>query len=141
MVSTQREIAGSVAPISNVGGNRQIAQTTPRSKMPMNVSRRYPGKGMTPESKKDIDRVVAIWTECRERFGGAGNFLFGRFSIADAFYTPVVMRFRAYAVKVPPAAQAYCEAVLALSAVKEWIAAAGRETEIVPEDEPYLDKK
>jgi glutathione S-transferase len=112
-----------------------------RGKMPMNISRRYPGKGMTPESKKDIDRVVAIWTDCRERFGGAGNFLFGKFSIADAFYTPVVMRFRAYAVKVPPVAQAYCEAVLALSAVKEWIAAAGRETEIVREDEPYLDKK
>jgi glutathione S-transferase len=112
-----------------------------RGKMPMNISRRYPGKGLTPESKKDIDRVVAIWTDCRERFGGAGNFLFGKFSIADAFYTPVVMRFRAYAVKVPPVAQAYCEAVLALSAVKEWIAAAGRETEIVPEDEPYLDKK
>ena len=112
-----------------------------RSRMPMNVSRRYPGKGMTPESKKDIDRVVAIWTECRERFGGAGNFLFGKFSIADAFYTPVVMRFRAYAVKLPPVAQAYYETMLALSAMKEWIAAAGRETEIVPEDEPYLDKK
>jgi glutathione S-transferase len=108
-----------------------------RSKMPMNIRSRHPGKGLTPESRKDIDRVVALWTECRERFGGAGNFLFGRFSIPDAFYAPVVMRFHTYAVKLPPVAQAYCEAVQALSAVREWIEAARRETEFVPADEPY----
>jgi glutathione S-transferase len=112
-----------------------------RGKMPMNIRTRYPGKGMTPESKRDIERVVAIWTECRERFGGAGNFLFGRFSIADAFYAPVVMRFHTYAVKLPPVAQAYCEAVQALGAVKEWVEAARRETEFVAEDEPYAKGK
>jgi glutathione S-transferase len=111
-----------------------------RSKMPMNIRKQYPGKGMTPESKRDIERVVTIWTECRERFGGAGNFLFGKFSIPDAFFSPVVMRFRAYAVKVPPVAQAYCEAVTALSAVREWIEGAKRETEFVAEDEPYATK-
>jgi glutathione S-transferase len=108
-----------------------------RGKMPMNIRTRYPGKGLTPESRKDIDRVVALWTDCRERFGGAGSFLFGRFSIPDAFYAPVVMRFHTYAVKLPPVAQAYCEAVQALGAVKEWIDAARRETEFVAEDEPY----
>ncbi len=108
-----------------------------RSRMPMNIRSRYPGKGLTPESKKDIERVVELWTDCRERFGGAGNFLFGRFSIADAFYAPVVMRFQAYAVKVPSPAQAYCEAVQGLSAVREWCAAARRETEFVAADEPY----
>jgi glutathione S-transferase len=108
-----------------------------RGAMPMNIRTRHPGKGMTPESRKDIDRVVALWTDCRERFGGAGSFLFGRFSIPDAFYAPVVMRFQTYAVKLPPVAQAYCEAVLALSAVREWIEAARRETEFVRADEPY----
>jgi len=111
-----------------------------RGAMPMNIRTRYPGKGLTPASQKDIERVVAIWTDCRSRFGGAGNFLFGRFSIADAFYTPVVMRFHTYAVKLPPLAQAYCEVVQALSAVKEWIEAARRETEFVAEDEPYAKK-
>ena len=111
-----------------------------RSYMPMNIRKPYPGKGMTPESRKDIDRVVAIWTECRERFGGAGSFLFGRFSIPDAFYAPVVMRFRTYAVPLPPVAKAYCEAVEALSAVREWMDAGRRETEFVPEDEPYAKK-
>jgi len=108
-----------------------------RGAMPMNIRTRYPGKGLTPASQKDMDRVFALWTECRERFGGGGNFLFGRFSIPDAFYAPVVMRFHAYAVKLPPVAQAYCEAVQALGAVKEWMEAARRETEFVAEDEPY----
>jgi glutathione S-transferase len=108
-----------------------------RGAMPMNIRSRHPGKGMTPQSRKDIERVVAIWTDCRERFGGAGNFLFGRFSIPDAFYAPVVMRFQTYAVKLPPVAQAYCEALQALSAVREWVEAARRETEFVQADEPY----
>ncbi len=111
-----------------------------RKAMPMNIRTRYPGKGLTAASQKDIDRVFALWTECRERFGGGGSFLFGRFSIADAFYTPVVMRFHTYAVKLPPVVKAYCEAVQALGAVKEWIEAARRETEFVAEDEPYAKK-
>jgi glutathione S-transferase len=111
-----------------------------RSRMPMNIRSRYPGKGMTPESRKDIDRVVALWTECRERFGGAGAMLFGRFSIADAFFAPVVMRFHAYAVQVPRVAQEYCEAAQALAAVREWCNAARRETEFVAEDEPYAQR-
>ena len=111
-----------------------------RGKMPMNIRGRYPGKGLTPESQKDIDRVVALWTQCRERFGGAGSLLFGRFSIADAFYAPVVMRFQTYGVKLPRVAQEYCEAVTALSAVRAWIDAARRETQFVAADEPYASK-
>jgi glutathione S-transferase len=111
-----------------------------RGKMPMNIRGRYPGKGLTPESRKDIDRIVGLWTECRERFGGAGSLLFGKFSVADAFFAPVVMRFQAYAVKVPPAVQEYCEAVKALSAVREWCDGARRETEFVAADEPYATK-
>ena len=111
-----------------------------RGKMPMNIRGRHPGKGLTPESQKDIERVVALWTECRERFGGAGSLLFGKFSVADAFYAPVVMRFQTYAVKLPRVAQEYCDAVKALSAVREWSDAGRRETEFVAADEPYATK-
>src|SRR5438045_1948474 len=51
-----------------------------RSKMPMNIRSRHPGKGLTSESQRDIDRVVAIWTDCRSRYGHGGPLLFGRFS-------------------------------------------------------------
>ena len=111
-----------------------------RGKMPMNIRGRHPGKGMTPEVQKDIDRIVALWSDCRDRFGGAGSLLFGKFTVADAFYTPVVMRFQTYGVKVPQVAQEYCEAVKALSAVKEWSEAGRRESEFVAADEPYATK-
>jgi glutathione S-transferase len=108
-----------------------------RGKMPMNIRGRHPGKGMTPETRKDIDRIVALWTECRQRFGSAGPLLFGRFSVADAYFAPVVMRFETYAVALPPVLQAYCDAVQTLVSVREWCAGARRETEFVAEDEPY----
>ena len=111
-----------------------------RGQMPMNIRKRYPGKGLTAESQRDIDRVTAIWTHCRERFGSGGPLVFGHFTIADAYYAPVVMRFQTYAVTLPPAAQAYCEAVLSLKAVREWIEGAQRESEVVAEDEPYARK-
>ncbi|HEU4442039.1 MAG TPA: glutathione S-transferase family protein [Burkholderiales bacterium] len=111
-----------------------------RSAMVMNIRSKHPGKGMTSASRKDIERIVSLWTSCRERFGGAGSLLFGRFSIADAFYAPVVTRFQTYAVKLPRVAQEYCEAVLALAAVREWSDAARRETEFVAADEPYATK-
>jgi glutathione S-transferase len=108
-----------------------------RGAMPMNIRSRYPGKGSTPESQRDIQRVVQIWTTCRERYGAGGALLFGRFSVADAYYAPVVTRFQTYAVSLPPVAQAYCDAVLSLRAVREWMDAARRETEFVAADEPY----
>ena len=102
--------------------------------------RPHPGKGLNAKSGKDIQRVVAIWSDCRARFGKGGPLLFGAFGIADAFYAPVVMRFQTYAVEAPPAARAYCEAVQSLAAVREWCDAARRETEFVAEDEPYAKR-
>ena len=105
--------------------------------MSMNVRRRPPGKGRTPETLADIARIVAMWSDCRARFGAAGPFLFGAFSAADAMYAPVVLRFRTYAVELPPPCRAYADAVLALPALGEWIDAAGRETESLPQFEMY----
>ena len=111
-----------------------------RSAMGTNIRSRHPGKGRTPESKKDIERVVELWTGCRERFGAGGDLLFGSFTVADAFYAPVVTRFETYAVSLPPLAQAYCEAVKTLAGVREWIDAARRETDFVAADEPYATR-
>jgi glutathione S-transferase len=92
---------------------------------------------MTPGVREDIARITTIWTECRERFGGDDELLFGAFSAADAFYAPVVMRFVTYAVPLPPVCEAYATAIQAHPAVAEWVAAARTETEVVLEDEPY----
>jgi glutathione S-transferase len=111
-----------------------------RGAMPMNIRASHPGKGRTPQSEKDIARVVEIWTSCRARFGKGGELLFGAFTVADAFYAPVVTRFRTYAVTLPPAAQAYANAVESLAAVREWCEAGRREKEFVAADEPYAKK-
>lgn len=106
-----------------------------RAQMSMNIRRRLPGKGRTPEALADAARVQAIWSHCRARFGGAGPYLFGRFSAADAMYAPVVLRFRTYALELPEDCQAYADAMLALPAMQAWIAAAEREEERIEQFE------
>jgi glutathione S-transferase len=108
-----------------------------RQAMPMNIRGSYPGRGMSPEVAKDIDRIVAIWTMCRERFGQDGALLFGGFTAADAFYAPVVTRFVTYGVRLTDVARRYVDAVLALPAVQEWSAAARVEPEVIAAEEPY----
>jgi glutathione S-transferase len=103
-----------------------------RQHMSMNIRRRHPGKGRTPESLADLQRVVEIWSECR------GPFLFGPFCGADAMYAPVVLRFRTYEVELPPACRAYADAMLALPALQEWIRDAEREAESLPQFEQYV---
>jgi glutathione S-transferase len=108
-----------------------------RGAMPMNIRSRYPGKGMTPEAAKDIDRVRALWTETRAAFGGGGQFLFGAFCAADAFYAPVATRFVTYGVALDGEAHRYQQALLESAGVMAWSADAMKETEFVAEDEPY----
>ena len=110
-----------------------------RARMPMNIRARHPGKGMTPEVRADIDRIEALWTTARERFGPGGDFLFGRFGAADAMFAPVVMRLETYGVRLGPVAQRYCEAMKAARGVREWIDGALAETEVVAEDELYAE--
>lgn len=108
-----------------------------RTHMSMNIRKSHPGKGRTPEVLADIERIAGMWSDCRARFGKGGPFLFGAFSIADAMYAPVVLRFRTYAVGLPESCRAYSEAILALPAVREWSESARAETEVLPQFEPY----
>ncbi len=112
-----------------------------RSRMPMNIRASHPGKGMSPEVRANIERIEALWKQCRARFGAGGDFLCGAFSAVDAMYAPVVMRFRTYAVDLGPESRRYCEAMQAAPGVRAWIEQALLETEFVAEDEPYATRK
>ncbi|HRN84655.1 MAG TPA: glutathione S-transferase family protein [Hyphomicrobium sp.] len=73
----------------------------------------------------DIRRIVALWKDCRQRFGAEGPFLFSRFSVADAMYAPIASRFRTYVKDLAPfgddgTAAAYIDALFALPAMKAW---------------------
>jgi glutathione S-transferase len=102
-----------------------------RTHMSMDIRGRHPDPGAAaaarPDVGADIARIQSIWTDCLA--ASSGPFLFGGFSIADAFYAPVVTRFRTYAVALPARLSAYADAVFALPAMQEWAAAAAAEPE------------
>jgi glutathione S-transferase len=103
-----------------------------REHLPMNVRSSFPNREFDPEIQADINRIMAIWRDCRTRFGeGQGEFLFGQFTIADAMFAPVVTRFRTYRIELEREADAYCDSVMALPAMQEWIVAAKNEPMIV----------
>src|SRR5262245_4629798 len=103
-----------------------------RSALPMNLKGRYPGFKVWGGAQADIDRIVAIWGECFAAH--RGPYLFGaRPCTADAMYAPVVTRFLTYHVRLDDACLDYCQTVMALPAMQEWIAAAQAEPEEVEE--------
>ena len=116
-----------------------------RSHLPMNTRRRLRGGGVAedeaeaerrcaaPGVRADIERICELWDECRafgRRAAGGGPFLFGHFTIADAMFAPVVLRFRTYVDDgvLPAAARDYCAAIAAMPEVREWCAAAEEES-------------
>ena len=108
-----------------------------RNRMPMNCELSLALGPVEVAVQKDIDRILAIWTDCRARYGSGGSFLFGHFTVADAYYAPLVLRFVSYVTPLPAVAQAYVETMMALAAMKEWLEAARAENEYVAVDEPY----
>ena len=108
-----------------------------RTAMAMNIRASFPGKGRSHGAQADIGRISEIWEECLSRFGHH-QFLFGEFSIADAYFAPVVLRFRTYGVSLAPALNAYCERVLAHPAVARWVDEAMAETETAPKHDAEM---
>jgi glutathione S-transferase len=103
-----------------------------RSALPVNLKSTKPEFVVWSAAQADIERILEIWHECLKQYGGP--YLFGKKpTIADAMYAPVCTRFRTYCVKLPPEAEAYCERIMSLPTMQEWIEAAKLEPEEVPE--------
>jgi glutathione S-transferase len=106
-----------------------------RNSMPMNcraMGRKVP---LPDKLTREIDRVIAIWSDCRHRYGGGEGWLFDNFSVADAMYAPVVLRLRTYGINLPESALHYPRRLLQSAAMQEWLAAAESETEVIEGDE------
>lgn len=98
-----------------------------RAFWPMNFVREGMGH-LTGGIDGDIARIAEIWETCRHDFGSGGPFLFGKFSIADAMYAPVVSRFQTYGpVALPPLADEWRKMMWTLPAMREWGAGARAE--------------
>jgi glutathione S-transferase len=125
MAATARAVARAVSAEMHAGF------VALRGHLPMNIRSSFPNRGVTPEVQADINRITALWRDCRRRFGEGGDFLFGHFTIADAMFAPVVSRFRTYRVELEDETQRYAEAVWALPILQEWATAARNEPTII----------
>ncbi len=111
-----------------------------RSNCPMNIEASLPDIGKLvwrdkPEVRADVARVIAMWSALLAEHGGP--MLFGEFCIADAYFAPVCMRLKTYALPLPPTISAYVERVNALPGVKAWIDGALEEKDFLDFEEPY----
>ena len=114
--------------------------TALRSHCPMNIEARLPDVGALvwrdqAGVRDDVARLVDMWDSLLQAHGGP--LLFGHFTVADAFYAPVCMRLKIYALPVPPSIAAYVERVCVLPGVKAWIDDAKREADFREFEEPY----
>jgi glutathione S-transferase len=96
-----------------------------REHCPMDIVARLPMASLPDAVEVDVRRVVAIWQDCRRRFGSGGPLLFGAFTAADAMFAPVATRFRTYLPDLSiygddGPAQAYVDAIFALPAMAAW---------------------
>ncbi|MDT7837407.1 glutathione S-transferase family protein [Aquabacterium sp. OR-4] len=115
-----------------------------RGAFPMNIEAHLPEVGAQqladkPAAAADLARIVTLWTEALAASGGP--FLFGGYSVADAYFAPVVSRMRTYALPLPPVVAGYADRLWATAGVQAWVAEALLEADFVPEDEPYRTQR
>jgi glutathione S-transferase len=111
-----------------------------RSNCPMNIEAVLPEVGALiwrdkPAVRSDVARLVAMWQGLLAEHGGP--MLFGEFCIADAYFAPVCMRLKTYALPLPHNVAAYVDRVCALPAVKAWVEGALAEHDFLDFEEPY----
>ncbi len=112
-----------------------VGFVTLRDAMPMNCRAMGRKIELPKELTADIDRIFAIWEDCRQRYASDSGWLFGDFGIADAMFAPVILRFRTYGINLPQSAGAYHDRLLQSEALQRWLVAADSETEVIEQGE------
>jgi glutathione S-transferase len=102
-----------------------------RNECGMNLHRPIGATALSDNARADIARIQELWTDCRQRYGKAGSFLFGAFTGADAMYAPVIHRFRTYAIDVTSPVRAYMDTMISLPAFQQWTDEALAETIVI----------
>ena len=106
-----------------------------RNECPMNVRARNRHVPQTPALQMDVARIDEIWWSCRKEYGGAGDWLCGDFSIADAMFAPVFFRFQTYGASLSPTSQSYLNHALQDPDLRDWQDAASQEGHPLPDVE------
>jgi len=111
-----------------------------RSACPMNIEANLPEIGALalrdkPAVRADLARICSLWSNLLQEHNGP--MLFGHFTVADAYFAPVVMRLNTYALPVPADVADYMEGVCALPGVKAWMDEALAERDFIDFEEPF----
>jgi glutathione S-transferase len=114
--------------------------TALRSHCPMNIEASLAETGALiwrdkPAVRADVQRIITMWSAVLQAHGGP--LLFGEFTVADAYFAPVCMRLKTYALPLPEPIAAYVDRVCALTGVQAWVSAALSENDFRDFEEPY----
>jgi len=106
-----------------------------RNEMPMNCRKKFKDIKLSAEAEREVERIKTLWRYCRREFGSDGEWLFGKYSIADAMYAPIALRFHGYNIPLEGVEADYVQSVLNQPCIIEWIEAGKNEKEIIDQDE------
>ena len=98
-----------------------------REQLSMDFARTKPLPELRPQTREQIERILSSWEAALSEYGQDGGYLFGRFSIADCMYAPVVSRFTTFGVEVSKPVKSYMDRIWALPAMQRWMTAAKQE--------------
>lgn len=106
-----------------------------RNELPMNCRKKFESIKLSQGATHEIERIKALWQQCRSEYGGSGEWLFGTYTIADAMFAPIALRFNGYGVPLSGIEAKYVQCVLNHPGIVEWVEAGKREKEVLEADE------
>jgi len=106
-----------------------------RNELPMNCRKQLENIKLSGEAEREIARVKWLWRKCRSDYGADGQWLFGDYSIADAMFAPVALRFSEYGIRLNGVEADYVDSVLKHPGIIEWIEAGRLESEVIGTNE------
>ena len=102
-----------------------------RNELPMNCRMRYENIELSQDAEREIERIKKLWRKCRSEHGRKGEWLFGEYSIADAMFAPIALRFYGYNIPLGDVEENYVKNVLMHPSIVEWVEAGKLETEVI----------
>ena len=106
-----------------------------RNELPMNCRKKFNNIKLSTEAKKEVERIISLWRKCRKQYSAEGEWLFGKYSIADAMFAPIALRFDGYNIALEGIEKEYVQSVLNQPCIIDWIAAGKLEKETIDADE------
>ena len=106
-----------------------------RGELPMNCRKKFHKIKLSANAEKEVERIKQLWRTCRTQFGNEGEWLFGKYSIADAMFAPIALRFDGYSIPLSGIEETYVQSVLSQACIIEWIEAGRLEKEVIAADE------